>query len=186
MRILHISTRLILGGSQENTVLSCEGQARLGHDVHLAFGPIYGPEGSLLARVEAFNERCAAGSERNDQDAPCRPITTHTVPRLVRELSLTKDRRCLHELRALIEQIQQGSKKEAEKARKELRESLVGISPIFEDMPFFMSEEFSLVDCCLASILWRLPLMGDGTASEVGRFIQRSGGDAGPRKTLCP
>ncbi|QKK06920.1 MAG: glycosyltransferase [Planctomycetota bacterium] len=106
MRILHISTRLILGGSQENTVLSCEGQARLGHEVHLAFGPIYGPEGSLLARVEAFNNRCGAGTERNDQDAPCRPITTHTVPSLVRELSLTKDRRCLHELRALIEQIQ--------------------------------------------------------------------------------
>ncbi|MFC0266956.1 stringent starvation protein SspA [Kushneria aurantia] len=52
------------------------------------------------------------------------------------------------------------SKKEVEQARKELRESLVGISPIFEDIPFFMSEEFSLVDCCLAPILWRLPLMG--------------------------
>ena len=60
----------------------------------------------------------------------------------------------------LIEQIQQGSKKEAEKARKELRESLIGISPIFEDMPFFMSEEFSLVDCCLAPLLWRLPALG--------------------------
>ncbi|WP_168014316.1 stringent starvation protein SspA [Halomonas salinarum] len=59
----------------------------------------------------------------------------------------------------LIEQIQQGSKKEAEKARKELRESLIGISPIFEDMPFFMSEEFSLVDCCLAPLLWRLPAL---------------------------
>jgi RNA polymerase-associated protein len=33
----------------------------------------------------------------------------------------------------------------------------VGISPIFEDMPFFMSDEFTLVDCCLAPILWRLP-----------------------------
>ncbi|WP_192036594.1 stringent starvation protein SspA [Halomonas sp. YLGW01] len=60
----------------------------------------------------------------------------------------------------LIDQIQQGSKKEAEKARKELRESLIGISPIFEDMPFFMSEEFSLVDCCLAPLLWRLPALG--------------------------
>ena len=55
MRILHLSTRLILGGSQENTVLSCEGQSRLGHEVHLAFGPIYGPEGSMLPRVKAFN-----------------------------------------------------------------------------------------------------------------------------------
>ncbi|MDT8896364.1 stringent starvation protein SspA [Halomonas sp. I1] len=60
----------------------------------------------------------------------------------------------------LVEQVRNGSKKEAEKARKELRESLVGISPIFEDMPFFMSEEFTLVDCCLAPILWRLPSLG--------------------------
>jgi RNA polymerase-associated protein len=60
----------------------------------------------------------------------------------------------------LVEQIQQGSKKDAEKARKELRESLTGISPIFEDMPYFMSEEFTLVDCCIAPILWRLPALG--------------------------
>lgn len=60
----------------------------------------------------------------------------------------------------LVEQIEQGAKKEADKARKELRESLVGISPIFEDMAFFMSEEFTLVDCCLAPILWRLPTLG--------------------------
>ncbi|MEQ6918337.1 stringent starvation protein SspA [Halomonas aquatica] len=60
----------------------------------------------------------------------------------------------------LVEQIQRGAKKDVEKARKELRESLVGISPIFEDMPFFMSEEFTLVDCCLAPILWRLPALG--------------------------
>ncbi|NIC04499.1 stringent starvation protein SspA [Billgrantia bachuensis] len=60
----------------------------------------------------------------------------------------------------LVEQIVSGGKKEVEKARKELRESLVGISPIFEDVPFFMSEEFSLVDCCIAPILWRLPVLG--------------------------
>ncbi|HBA00609.1 MAG TPA: stringent starvation protein A, partial [Halomonas sp.] len=57
----------------------------------------------------------------------------------------------------MLEQIRTGGKKEADKARKELRESLIGISPIFEDMPYFMSEEFTLVDCCLAPILWRLP-----------------------------
>ncbi|MFG6159780.1 stringent starvation protein SspA [Halomonas sp. 1390] len=60
----------------------------------------------------------------------------------------------------LVEQIQSGAKKDVEKARKELRESLVGISPIFEDMPYFMSDEFTLVDCCLAPILWRLPALG--------------------------
>lgn len=46
------------------------------------------------------------------------------------------------------------------KATKELRESLMGIAPIFTEKPFFMSEEFTLVDCCLAPVLWRLPALG--------------------------
>ena len=48
MRILHIITRLIAGGAQQNTVMSCAAQVAAGHDVTLAYGPIYGPEGSLL------------------------------------------------------------------------------------------------------------------------------------------
>jgi glycosyltransferase involved in cell wall biosynthesis len=93
MRILHISTRLILGGSQENTVLSCEGQARLGHEVHLAFGPIYGPEGSLLERVQAFRTEDGRG------------ITTHVVPHMVREISPLSDLRAEGELLALISKL---------------------------------------------------------------------------------
>lgn len=46
------------------------------------------------------------------------------------------------------------------KARKELRESLIGVAPVFESMPYFMSEELSLVDCCLLPLLWRLPVLG--------------------------
>ena len=46
------------------------------------------------------------------------------------------------------------------KGKKELRESLIGIAPIFDELPYFMSEEFTLVDCCIAPILWRLPLLG--------------------------
>ena len=45
-------------------------------------------------------------------------------------------------------------------ARKELRESLTGVSPIFAEKPYFMSDEISLVDCCLLPILWRLPRLG--------------------------
>lgn len=44
--------------------------------------------------------------------------------------------------------------------RKELKEGLVSISPIFSEMPYFLSEEFSLIDCCLAPLLWRLPILG--------------------------
>jgi RNA polymerase-associated protein len=42
-------------------------------------------------------------------------------------------------------------------ARKELRESLISIAPIFVEKPFFMSDDFSMVDVMLAPILWRLP-----------------------------
>lgn len=45
-------------------------------------------------------------------------------------------------------------------ARKELRESLTGVSPLFVDKAYFLSEELSLVDCCLLPILWRLPRLG--------------------------
>ncbi len=45
-------------------------------------------------------------------------------------------------------------------ARKELRESLTGVSPLFAEMACFMSEEQSLVDCCLLPMLWRLPVLG--------------------------
>ncbi|KEA65404.1 Stringent starvation protein A [Marinobacterium lacunae] len=52
------------------------------------------------------------------------------------------------------------SAEQIESARKDLRDSLVAVSPIFTEKPFFMSEEFSLVDCCIAPLLWRLPVMG--------------------------
>ena len=53
MNILHVITRLILGGAQKNTVLSCAAQVEAGHRVWLAYGPIYGPEGSLLEAGQA-------------------------------------------------------------------------------------------------------------------------------------
>ncbi len=60
----------------------------------------------------------------------------------------------------LVDDILNGTQKAAEKARKQLRESLISIAPIFAEKPFFMSDEFTLIDCCLAPILWRLPALG--------------------------
>ena len=58
----------------------------------------------------------------------------------------------------LVDIIINGKNKEAAaKARKELKESLLTIAPIFAELPYFMSEEFTIADCCLAPILWRLP-----------------------------
>ena len=54
MRIAHVITRLILGGAQENTVLSCEDLVhQFGDDVLLVTGPPLGPEGSLVERARA-------------------------------------------------------------------------------------------------------------------------------------
>jgi glycosyltransferase involved in cell wall biosynthesis len=76
MKITHIITRLIIGGAQENTLLSCEGQRRLGHDVTLISGPALGPEGSLM-------ERAAAGGYRfvvlDEMRRAIRPWRDHRV-----------------------------------------------------------------------------------------------------------
>ena len=54
MRVVHIITRLILGGAQENTLLTVLGQHRDWHDeVTLITGPGLGPEGSLVQRAES-------------------------------------------------------------------------------------------------------------------------------------
>jgi stringent starvation protein A len=61
---------------------------------------------------------------------------------------------------AAMDKIKKGSDSEAEQARKELRESLTATAPVFAAHPFFMSEELSLVDCCVAPLLWRLHSLG--------------------------
>ena len=51
-------------------------------------------------------------------------------------------------------------KKDVQTAQKELRDSIVSVAPIFAEKPFFMSDELTLIDCCMAPILWRLKAMG--------------------------
>ena len=53
-----------------------------------------------------------------------------------------------------------GQPSQLDKRRKELRESLISIAPIFGEKPYFMSDEFTIVDCVVCPILWRLPFMG--------------------------
>jgi stringent starvation protein A len=45
-----------------------------------------------------------------------------------------------------------------DQARKELREGLISLEPVFANMPYFLSEDFTLVDCTIIPLLWRLPL----------------------------
>lgn len=52
------------------------------------------------------------------------------------------------------------NKESVSKTVNDLRDSLITVAPIFSEKPFFMSDEFTLVDCCLAPILWRLEALG--------------------------
>jgi glycosyltransferase involved in cell wall biosynthesis len=56
IKIAHVITRLIIGGAQENTLLSVEGLSALDdYGVDLITGPALGPEGSLMERALANN-----------------------------------------------------------------------------------------------------------------------------------
>ncbi len=57
----------------------------------------------------------------------------------------------------LAQQIEdQNDKKQGQKARKILRESILASADVFKAKPYFLSDEFSLVDASIAPILWRL------------------------------
>ncbi|KPK12577.1 MAG: hypothetical protein AMJ68_01500 [Acidithiobacillales bacterium SG8_45] len=56
----------------------------------------------------------------------------------------------------LLPEIDSGDKKTATRARHAIRDGLTVISPLFKEQPFILGEEFSLVDCALAPLLWRL------------------------------
>ena len=78
----------------------------------------------------------------------------------------------------LVDQIlQQPTGKAADAARKELKESLLATAPLFGEMPYFLSEEFTIVDCCIVPILWRLPALGieldDKQAKPLTKYMER-------------
>lgn len=73
-----------------------------------------------------------------------------------------------------LDTIMAGGDKAVAKAKKEIRDNLMMISPIFEQKPFFMSDEFSLVDCALAPLLWRLPTLGISIPKQASALLDYS------------
>jgi len=83
-RVHHVITRLIAGGAQENTLLSC--QALVGrYEILLITGPPEGPEGSLI------------------EDARRRGIAVRVIDELVRPVSPGRDLVAFQRLRGLFE-----------------------------------------------------------------------------------
>jgi RNA polymerase-associated protein len=66
--------------------------------------------------------------------------------------------------------------KDAAEARDQLRDSFVALEPVFADKPYFLSDEFSLLDCALAPLLWRFPQLGieiPAEAKAIHQYMQR-------------
>jgi len=68
----------------------------------------------------------------------------------------TRAEGCWYEL---VDTALNGNKKDAGAARKTLYGSLVELLPLFAHKPYFKSDSMTLVDVCLAPILWRLNIL---------------------------
>ncbi len=76
----------------------------------------------------------------------------------------------------LVRRIEDSEGHDADEARSELLDSMLSIAPVFAETPYFLSEEFSLVDCVLAPLLWRLPSLDitlPATAKPIQQYMAR-------------
>ncbi|MBL1142913.1 MAG: stringent starvation protein A [Proteobacteria bacterium] len=68
--------------------------------------------------------------------------------------------RVMRDLYTAVEDIEGDNEIAAANAKKVLRDNLTSIAPAFAQMPYFMSEEYSLIDCCVGPLMWRLNQYG--------------------------
>ncbi len=77
----------------------------------------------------------------------------------------------------LADDLQRASdRKQATRFRKQLEESIVASADVFAAKRYFLSDEFSLVDCTIAPILWRLPVFGielKGHVQPIRKYMDR-------------
>jgi len=88
MKIVHIITRLILGGAQENTLITCKLLAQRGHDVTLITGPAIGPEGELFEQTKGQDYKVI------------------TVNKLIRAICPLNDTLSYFQIKKLLRQLQ--------------------------------------------------------------------------------
>jgi len=72
---------------------------------------------------------------------------------------------------SLVSDIESGDPKVADPARKILRESVLSAAEVVAVKPYFLSDDFTLVDCTIAPILWRLPKYGIDVPAETAKPI---------------
>ncbi len=83
---------------------------------------------------------------------------------------------------SLLPDLDSGDPSQRKKAQKSLRNSLHAATEVFEARPFFLSDEFTMVDASIAPLLWRLPAWGVDLPKEAAaieayaeRLFERDG-----------
>lgn len=68
--------------------------------------------------------------------------------------------RVIQDLYSCVDELDSDNELTVANAKKNLKDNLTAISAVFSQKPYFMSEEYTLVDCCMAPLLWRLDNYG--------------------------
>jgi RNA polymerase-associated protein len=84
--------------------------------------------------------------------------------------------RVMRDLYGSVDEIRGDNEIAAANAKKHIKDHLTSIASVFSQTPYFMSEEYSLVDCCMAPLLWRLDRFGiklPASAKPLYQYAQR-------------
>jgi RNA polymerase-associated protein len=68
------------------------------------------------------------------------------------------------------------AKQKSGKAHKSLQEDLTVLAPLFDENTYFMNDEFSILDCAIAPLLWRLQILNiklPAKANAVDAYAKR-------------
>ena len=84
--------------------------------------------------------------------------------------------RIQRDIYSLVEELNKTEGEAFATAKKNLRDSLTGIAPIFGQTKYFMSEDYSLVDCFLAPVLWRVNHYGIKLPAQAKALVKYGDG----------
>lgn len=73
----------------------------------------------------------------------------------------------------IVRKLEMGKTPDMRAAGKDLANYLAQLTPVFSASNYFLGDEFTLVDCCIAPILWRLPLWGVNLSPTDAKIIDK-------------
>lgn len=92
-----------------------------------------------------------------------------------------------HDWYSLVPALESGERREQQRVRRVLQESILASEPLFRLRPWFLSEQFSQLDAAVAPVLWRLARWGvelPATAQAIDRYTRRVFGHPAFRASL--